>query len=167
MKTKICTKCKKKKSLSAFNKCKGGKYGVRGDCKRCCKVVRYKYYNKNKSKICKRGRDYYCKLKENFPEKFKKRQEQAKEKTWKYQGIDCNNKLYNKMFSEQDGCCAVCGKHQSELKRKFDVDHNHITNQIRGLLCSSCNAAIGSLGADSGIELLQKAIKYIKKTDNI
>jgi len=39
--TKICTKCKKEKPLSEFNKQEGGKYGVRGQCKKCF----HKYLN--------------------------------------------------------------------------------------------------------------------------
>lgn len=70
---------------------------------------------------------------------------------------------YNAMFEKQQGRCAVCHKHQSELKRTLDVDHNHITGQIRGLLCSSCNTAIGALEADYGIGVLRNAIAYIEK----
>jgi len=73
--------------------------------------------------------------------------------------------VYNKMFEEQQGYCMICGKHQSELKRALSVDHNHHTGRIRGLLCGSCNTAIGSLRADFGLGLLQKAIEYIKEYD--
>jgi hypothetical protein len=50
---------------------------------------------------------------------------------------------YNQMFADQQGCCAICGKHQSEFKRRFAVDHNHETGKIRGLLCLSCNTHLG------------------------
>lgn len=71
---------------------------------------------------------------------------------------------YNRMFEEQKGCCAICGKHQSENKNglALGVDHNHITKQIRGLLCGSCNRALGLLKADElDVELLLKAVDYI------
>ena len=54
---------------------------------------------------------------------------------------------WNKMFGEQQGCCAICGKHQSEEKRNFAVDHDHETDIIRGLLCSNCNTKLGWLEA--------------------
>ena len=47
------------------------------------------------------------------------------------------------MYNNQNGCCAVCGKHQSEFKRIFDVDHDHVTGKVRGLLCRSCNTGLG------------------------
>ena len=68
---------------------------------------------------------------------------------------------YNKMFAEQEGCCAICGKHQSEFKKALDVDHNHLTNQVRGLLCGNCNNGLGRFYADYGIELLTNAINYL------
>lgn len=73
-------------------------------------------------------------------------------------GID--NGWYNKKFNEQQGCCAVCGIHQSELKRGFDIDHNHFTNQVRGLLCTNCNNGIGRF--KENIQTLEKAIKYLE-----
>jgi len=49
---------------------------------------------------------------------------------------------YNKLFNQQNGCCAICGKHQSELCRRLDIDHNHRTKEIRGLLCNYCNKIV-------------------------
>lgn len=66
---------------------------------------------------------------------------------------------YNKLFNLQDGCCAICNRHQTELTRNLAVDHNHITGEIRGLLCSNCNTGIGNLRDD--VNLLERAIEYL------
>ena len=55
--------------------------------------------------------------------------------------------------------CAVCGKHQSEIKQALCVDHNHINNNVRGLLCIRCNRAIGML--EDNVQLLSQAINYL------
>jgi len=68
---------------------------------------------------------------------------------------------YNSMFSDQEGKCAVCGKHQTELKRSLAVDHCHSTDTVRGLLCRNCNTAIGMLNDD--IENLRCAILYLNR----
>jgi hypothetical protein len=68
---------------------------------------------------------------------------------------------YNQMFEDQKGCCAICGKHQSELKHTLHVDHNHETGLIRALLCKKCNSLIGY--ADEDINILKNAIEYLKK----
>jgi len=52
---------------------------------------------------------------------------------------------YDAMFSKQQGCCAICGRHQSDLGKRFHVDHNHSNEEIRGLLCTSCNTTLGRL----------------------
>lgn len=51
--------------------------------------------------------------------------------------------------------CAICGI----VKRKLDYDHDHKTNQFRGLLCQKCNHGIGMFNDDP--ILLQKAIDYL------
>lgn len=71
---------------------------------------------------------------------------------------------YNRMFEEQNGCCAVCKRHDNDLTRRLNVDHCHETNKVRGLLCSNCNTGIGNL-RDS-VELLQTAIGYLNGNRN-
>ena len=60
----------------------------------------------------------------------------------------------DRMAIKQGGVCAIC--HQS---RKLVVDHNHSSNQGRGLLCKNCNFAIGFLADDP--QVLQSAIEYL------
>ncbi len=68
---------------------------------------------------------------------------------------------YNQMYQEQEGSCAICGEHQSKLTQSLSVDHCHLTNDIRGLLCTKCNSAIGFLNDD--INLVAKALDYLNK----
>lgn len=68
---------------------------------------------------------------------------------------------WQKQFETQQGCCAACGKHQSSLKRRLCVDHNHETGNNRLLLCSNCNCALGYVKEDVGV--LQGLIKYVQK----
>ncbi len=67
---------------------------------------------------------------------------------------------YNYMFSEQEGRCLGCRKHQSELRTSLHVDHNHTTGKIRGLLCRKCNSAIGLIS--DNINVLKTMIKYLQ-----
>lgn len=63
---------------------------------------------------------------------------------------------WDEMNLQQGGMCAICDG-ESELC----VDHNHITGQIRGLLCKSCNLSLG-LMKDS-VTTAQAAVNYLKK----
>ena len=65
------------------------------------------------------------------------------------------------LFQLQGERCAICGRKESEFKRKLGWDHNHHTNENRGLLCFNCNTVIGKAG--DCVELLQKAIEYLDK----
>lgn len=77
---------------------------------------------------------------------------------WNKYGITKDD--YMRMFREQDGRCAICRVEQHRVDRRFAVDHNHITDKVRGLLCPNCNAAIGML--KDNIENMKRAIAYIE-----
>ena len=65
---------------------------------------------------------------------------------------------YNEMLALQEGVCAICGK--EEKRRPLSVDHCHTTGKIRGLLCSSCNLAVGLIG-DSSI-VAARIVRYLE-----
>jgi hypothetical protein len=48
------------------------------------------------------------------------------------------------LFEQQKGRCASCDDAIS-LEKDANVDHDHETGQVRGLLCRSCNLAEGLL----------------------
>ena len=51
---------------------------------------------------------------------------------------------YQEMIKNQNNQCAICHKHQSELKQILCVDHDHNTNKVRELLCNECNVALAA-----------------------
>lgn len=95
-------------------------------------------------------RDYYLDNKDKYKERSKRRQQNPVNKdSLKNAQLKFNYGItlqdYNQMFNDQDGCCKICKRHQSELKRKLNVDHCHQTNLVRSLLCNQCNQALGLL----------------------
>jgi hypothetical protein len=42
---------------------------------------------------------------------------------------------YERMLAAQDGMCAIPACLRTPKTRRFHVDHNHETGQVRGLLC--------------------------------
>lgn len=72
---------------------------------------------------------------------------------------------YMGLMAAQHGQCAICGESKpsdrmKDSDRPLALDHNHITGQLRGLLCGRCNKGLGYF-RDSE-ELLRKAAKYLK-----
>lgn len=64
---------------------------------------------------------------------------------------------FNEMYEKQGGVCAICGS--KEKGKHFSIDHNHDTGEVRGLLCNSCNMAIGH--AKENTLILEKMIRYL------
>lgn len=74
-------------------------------------------------------------------------------------GIDLNE--YERLLKLQNGKCAICRiDRPTKRKRMFDVDHDHDSLEIRGLLCNNCNIGLGKF--KDSIQLLEKAIAYLK-----
>lgn len=68
---------------------------------------------------------------------------------------------YQKMLKEQAGVCAICktpptGKRRHEV---LHVDHDHTTGEVRGLLCKTCNAALGAF--QDSTTVIERAINYL------
>jgi hypothetical protein len=58
---------------------------------------------------------------------------------------------YEEMWVLQMGTCAIC--HDVERTHpQLPVDHDHETGVVRGLVCTQCNSAMGTVG-DSAIRL--------------
>jgi hypothetical protein len=66
---------------------------------------------------------------------------------------------YLKMLAAQGGACSVCktAPPESEL---LHVDHDHMTGQVRSLLCKGCNTALGNIQDDP--EKAAKLAEYLK-----
>ena len=64
---------------------------------------------------------------------------------------------YNQMLENQNYCCAICGT--EPVNRRLSVDHDHITGQVRGLLCPKCNMGLGCFRDE--IPRLERASQYL------
>lgn len=145
METKTCSCCHQTKPTSEFA---GDKYrpdGFTCQCKSCIRLRKKKYRQTEKGKATE------------------KRYQQSEKGKKVRRNIDLKHnfgitiKEYNKLFKEQKGHCAICDKHQSELKCKLHVDHNHTNHVIRGLLCKLCNSRLGWLENNK-----EQILDYIK-----
>jgi len=69
----------------------------------------------------------------------------------------------DQMLIKQNHKCQICGESLIETKR--NIDHDHKTNVIRGILCDFCNVGIGYFHDDP--EILKKAIDYLHESQNL
>ena len=73
---------------------------------------------------------------------------------------------YYSLIGQQNNLCAICNMSETRKNIRGEIsrlciDHNHSTGFVRALLCHGCNQTIGH--AKESIEILQKAIEYLKK----
>lgn len=132
-------------------------------CPKCKAAKEEKEFGKDITKS--NGVSSYCKVcKKNW------RSEHRKDNPEVYKVIDFRNDLkkygltvedYNTMLTNQDSKCACCNRPSSDFRRGLHVDHDHITSQVRALLCTKCNPGLGYF--DDSIEKLEMAISYLRK----
>jgi hypothetical protein len=67
---------------------------------------------------------------------------------------------YESILNSQGGVCAICQKDQWNSKGP-NVDHDHLTGNIRGILCNGCNTALGLIKENSDTAIAMA--EYIKK----
>lgn len=133
METKICARCKAKKSLADFYKRPGAKKVYHfAWCKDCQKKL---------TAVHSRAR--YAKI-------------WVKHLSEKY-GI--TEAEYTAMLTQQKGLCSICDRKPHE--KRLSVDHCHRTKKVRALLCRHCNLMIGL--AEDRPETLIAAAAYLRR----
>ena len=87
---------------------------------------------------------------------YRGRTDVAKRSELKKYGITLEQ--WASMVSYAGNRCEICGIESDSLC----VDHDHVTNEVRGVLCRSCNRSIGQLG--DTLESVRRAVDYLAKT---
>ncbi len=159
MNTKVCPCCHFEKSIKSFGANTRYLDGLQSYCNPCKNSSKYK--NKENEK----------RLNKNWTDKNKPRR-YALNKRWRTHNpeVYLNSRLksvykitleeYNKMKEKQNNICAICFKAQTN--KRLAIDHCHSTGKVRGLLCSSCNTALGLL--KDNIDSMNNAIIYLQRS---
>lgn len=122
---KYCPMCEKDLPIGLFGKDKRATTGLNTYCKKC-RVEDLNRWRKNNP-----AKDRELKRRVKLASAYKMTPED-----------------YESRLQLQSGKCAIC-KGGPEPRVNFDVDHNHATGHIRGLLCRRCNLALGLFGDDT------------------
>jgi hypothetical protein len=110
--------------------------------------VAREWHKNNKEKSNERRKEYN----KNHPRWHRK--------YWLKKQFNITLEEYEKLFNNQDGKCAICGEHQDNVGKTLSVDHDHFTDEIRGLLCYNCNLLLGH--AKDNPYILRKALEYLE-----
>lgn len=151
---KTCRICNIEKPLEEFHKASKQIDGRETRCKVCLLEMKSRNYHKNLIENREKAR---IKALEFRKENKGYQRKYDLKRTYNMSLID-----YENMLKKQDGRCKIClTENASGKHKKFYVDHCHKTGEVRGLLCTGCNLALG--GFRDSIESLNRAILYLKK----
>lgn len=113
---KKCSKCREMKNRDQFNKDKRLSDGLYPSCRQCFNITRRRR---------RRASGPMCYRRENDKSKYGLTSSQS----------DWVDQL------RQHGRCFCCNEKRGS--RKLFIDHDHKTNQVRGILCMRCNIVEG------------------------
>ena len=159
MKTKVCAKCLIEKPLDEFCRDRSLRSGRRSRCSVCTTQAKKDYYRKHPEK----------QKEESRYRRGKNPERERKAVTKSRYGL--TQEEIQRFSLAQRGVCDICGnpetmKYQGIVKL-LSIDHNHITNKVRGILCQSCNSMLGYAKVDTTeTNILLKAISYLERTKN-
>jgi recombination endonuclease VII len=162
---KRCKHCGVEKPLDEFYRDRKARDGRRPDCKACNLAARRVKYAENPLPYIERtmkwqreNRDRYLqRLREYNGTPAKKLSNRKSHLKRKY-GLTLEE--YDAILAAQGGGCAICGNPDAD-----NVDHDHVTGKVRGILCFNCNVAIGHIADDT--DRLLVAFAYLDRDDEV
>ncbi len=133
---KKCTECGEEKSTSEFYRQRASRDGLSKCCKICNNTRCAMYRKSNSEKVRARGALY-------------RSQNPGRSRAYHLlRKFNLTPESWTSLLASQNNCCANQGCKATEPAGKYNqwhVDHDHSSGKVRGLLCTTCNIALGLL----------------------
>jgi len=149
---KLCSKCDEWKSLDRFGLHFVPRERWQSQCKDCNNEYSKQWYQKHKNVVQLRERR---RARNRGPANRNRHLKRL-------YGITLED--FNNMLEQQSKRCAIC-KGDDPLdprKNQWQVDHDHKSGKVRGILCFPCNLMLGY--AKDRIETLQESVVYLGRS---
>ena len=161
---KVCNRCGVAKSLDEFYVSKGGRDGRRPECKVCNLAARRLKYAADPRPHIERvmrwrdaNRERYLERQRSYTGTPQKKASNRKSHLKRKYGLTLE--AFDALLASQGDGCAICGTVDAD-----NVDHDHATGAVRGILCFSCNVGIGHLADE---DRLTGALAYLEHDDEL
>ena len=155
--TKKCTKCELDKPTNSDNFApdKRNRDGLQGRCRECQRKAFKAWRPAQRDRLNGECRKWYQANREHALAYMRSRS---------IARYGLTDGQYAVLYAQQGGTCAICKQPETAKVRgtvcRLSIDHDHITGQVRGLLCKNCNIAIGNFHNDP--TLLIAAAAYLQ-----
>ena len=169
---KFCNKCETTKSLLDFynnSRTYDGKQAYCKECQNHSKLEWSRLHSGKVEEITRRFRDK-DRVAYNAYHRNWKRQRRADgklpiDKRYRIRKVcDLTIEQEDRILNWSGGNCPVCGVYMKERGAggdKANIDHDHITNKFRDLICGSCNWMLGA--AKDNETTLLNAVEYLRR----
>jgi len=162
---KTCRDCGIDKPLDQFYANRGSRDGHRPECKSCNLAARRAKYAENPRPYIDRvlkwqheNRDRYLQRMREYNGSPAKKASNRKSHLKRKYGLTLE--AFDALLAAQGGGCAICGKPEPD-----NVDHDHVTGRVRGILCWNCNIGVGHF--EDSEDRLATATSYIAQDDDL
>ncbi len=146
---RICPQCQQDLPQEAYQPSAWRK-GRGNPCRNCSKLTHKAYRVKN-----------YGKLRAGDKLKYLRHREATRARDYrKKYGLLLSD--IDDIFNRQHGRCLGCFENLTignKRGERYHVDHNHLTNKVRGLLCPACNTTLGLVKENTAT--LRRLIAYL------
>ena len=154
---KQCSKCKCIKNKSDFYKrSKGSSDGLMSSCKDCKNSTTKRW-------IKKQPKDWWKKYQSDYKDQERRgliSRSKEKRALYKIKGrYGLSKDQIDYMLKKQNNCCFIC---KDPFNGKFNIDHDHDADFVRGLLCRMCNHGLGNF--KDSVTLFGRAADYLEKS---
>jgi hypothetical protein len=153
MTLKCCKVFGELKPLDAFYKMKGMRDGHRNECKACNLQQKHQQYLENPATEIARVKAWQQANADRVNAYQRSRRERPDVKAANRAGhlkrkFGLTSAEYQSRLVAQGGVCAICERPPAE-GRSLDIDHDHRTGEVPGLVCNSCNQGLGLFSEDT------------------
>lgn len=147
--TKVCKTCGASRKLDEFYPNPHCKYGRAPECAECVRARKKRDYarksSKEKTRLKVKSRDWY----RSHP--------RTKRNSYLKGAYGLDEAGVAKLYEGQNGACPVCGKPIGWDEK--NIDHDHDTGRIRGLVHPYCNTGVGFL--DNHRDRIPEILAYL------
>lgn len=161
---KACAKCGVARPEEDFHRHKPSKSGRRNVCKFCVMAYNKEYVARDKDTVLAKMKAY---RQANRPRLLAQMKDyRAKHRSalllkQRERNTGFSEELFNTTLAYQRYACGICARDLTSVKpQTVHADHCHTSGRPRGVLCQSCNTALGKFNDD--VALLERAIDYLK-----
>jgi hypothetical protein len=160
--SKTCTRCGESKRIVEFHRSryyKDGRHARCAECRRTLKRAKDERAKVERPDSWKQRRANSDAKDRASPSRRSARIQHARDRRITRYGLTVTE--FETLLASQGGRCAICRTEDPHMRTatRLQVDHDHTTGEVRGLLCDRCNKALAGVG--DNLEGLMKFVDYL------